>query len=93
MKHSVENPGLATALVRWKEGKEAGRREKRERKIIKSILKRGFNIPLETLLVKEQKEVKVTVEDWNKEQTVKCEYRLSVYCQMSCVQWTRFSKK
>ena len=72
----MENPGLAVALVRWREGEEVGRREGEERELTNGILMGGFNIPLETLPEEEQEELKAAVEDWNKEHTVQCEYPL-----------------
>ena len=72
LKHRVENPSLAMDLVRWKEeeGEELWSREK----ITKSIVKKGFNVPLETVPEEEQEKLKAAVEDWNKKHTMKCEY-------------------
>ena len=90
--HRVENSSLAMALVGWKkfEGEEAGRREKREEDMTKSIMQRGFRIPLETVPEGEQEELEAAVEDWNKYHNVKCEYPLqclvsSVVCVCSMI--------
>ena len=62
---------------------EAGRRERDERELTNGIMKRGFNIPMETVPEEEQEELKAAVEDWNKKQIVKCEYL--VKCPVSSV--------
>ena len=59
-------------------------------------MKRGFNIPLETVSEEKQEELEAAVEDWNMKHFVKCEYPLNcvvsrVLCEESRVKCTVYS--